>query len=190
MKYFLIFILLDLILVSILADITFLYFYIILLCIFSPFLIKRIIQRTKEKAPPFSMNDFRRHATKFFEEDLLRVIFTDDDFCICNVANHVYALFPFPVTLSDRKDFEEQGFFGICISKEYVSLLVQDVSYIRSLAEMDPDEINKLSFRLNEKNYSVLKKCKHNTDLNGPTKDIDFEMEEKIARAVAKTGSK
>jgi hypothetical protein len=127
-----------------------------------------------------NMKEFYKNAPLFFDEGLVREVFIDDDFCICNISNYVYAFFPFPKTFFEKRDFKKNGYCGMVIPKSMASLLIEDISNIKLLAACDSKEINDLSFRLNDKSYLILKKYKMQTDLNGPTKEIDFEMEKEI----------
>lgn len=123
-----------------------------------------------------NMKEFYQLAHKFFNEGIIREVYFNDIFCICNVANCNYALFPFV----DRPDFKKNGPVGLVISKSFVKLLVEDASNLKFLSSVDSKKMYDMSFRLNDKNYLALKNDKLKTDLNGPAAGIDFDMEKEI----------
>lgn len=123
---------------------------------------------------------FYNDSDLFFQEGILREIYSTDTFSICNVANHNYAFFPFSTSESRLFTSKKEGHLGIFISINFLRKVLNDNSNLANLALIDKANMKKLSFRLNDKNYIALKQLKEKTDLNGPSSEIDLAMEAKL----------
>ncbi len=122
-----------------------------------------------------SQNDiawFRAQSKRFFDAGLLREIYCSDKLCICNMANQCYCVMNFIKT--------RQGVAGLLISAQEAEKLAQDEGFMRSLLNMGKERFLERSFCLDDKRFEIMMKFKMRNDAQGPTPDIDPEMEERV----------
>ena len=132
---------------------------------------------------------FYRDAALYFENGLIHEIYHTKNYSICNFANYGYALFFYPLSKKTKEAFRTLGPVGIFLSTDYIKELIMNPGSIFKLNEVDRDELNKLKFRLSQKNLSRAMEIKAERDMNGPTTRIDLEME-KVLLAARETGSR
>lgn len=115
---------------------------------------------------------FDKYAAPFIENGLMYEIYSCDSFAICNVANQVYAVFGFVSALG--------GPPGLLVTRSEVEKLVEDNKFLLTLLNMEKKELSMRSFSLDRKRYKAFEKRKQITDVNGPSTQIDYLMEERI----------
>lgn len=123
---------------------------------------------------------FDNELRKYEDAGYITKIYSSDKLCVCNIANSVYAVFNYTET--------NLGQWGFMVVPENVRAIVEDNDLFSELvSKTNKNILNKMSIFLNDIVFLNMKKLKEQTDLNGPSKDIDFEMEEEI---MAKNKSK
>ena len=63
---------------------------------------------------------FERVATPYLKARIIRVIYSTDSFCICNLANQCYGMFVYPHNFVSRARASREGMYGLLIRKEDV----------------------------------------------------------------------
>lgn len=117
---------------------------------------------------------FYQDALPFFESGILKNIYENDELTICNLANKGYCAFNYIKT--------KDGQAGIIINPVNVKEIVSDPSfYNRLIAELDRrDMLDERIFALNKKTFEIMTNMKKQTDIAGPSPDIDLQMEEEL----------
>lgn len=100
----------------------------------------------------------------------------EEEFVICNVCNYSYAIFP----LYTYKNSEGNEQMGLFVSKEFVRKLYRDDSQIAMVAQLDEKTLMKISFDLCDQNLEVFEKLQAMRDIEGPSQEIDFELEKRM----------
>ena len=133
---------------------------------------------------------FKEMCKRYFEDRIITIVYNTKDFCICNMANQCYALFIYPrsheLTMLTK---QYKAYCGITITPDQAMTIVNDPSYIANFGNLDRTTWNKRTFLLNDKNYDWFKNIKDKNMQQGPTSDIDFNMETYFHRLM-KTNSK
>ena len=114
-----------------------------------------------------------KNANKFIKAGFMTVVYESDKLCVCNIANTVYAIFNYDET--------EYGHWGLMVNPQCIIPIATDNDLFYDLV-LQHDEATKYqrSFFLNDRTFKVMKDLKEKTDRNGPTKDIDFQMEQEL----------
>lgn len=120
---------------------------------------------------------FYQQAAPFFDSGVMYEIYSTGNFRICNIANQCYAL------LSCKK--HKEGVSGVLIHPNTVKEIANDNSYIARMFHPDNHkQLARYSFFLDEKRLEVFKKYKQKADQEGPSEDIDYEMEAELKKYV------
>ncbi len=132
------------------------------------------------KSNPQSKAEFMSAISNYIEADLVRIIYSDNNISILNLANDVYAV-------SDYNKNNAQQFYCFLISKKLINDLIEDYNFLYYiLKEWGEKETYEQYYPFNESFYTALKKVKYNTDINGPSKLIDLALEKKIIKKYIK----
>lgn len=116
---------------------------------------------------------FYKDSMAFFEAGLLKEIYSSDELCICNIANQCYGVFPYVKTPSGQS--------CLLIIPKHVKEIIENPSFLTMLVNsLDHKTLVSRSIALNNKTFKLMEEMKKRNDINGPTKDIDFEMEEEL----------
>lgn len=116
---------------------------------------------------------FKKKINEFLEAGVLKEIFSTTDFSVFNISNYCYGVF----------DYNEYsvGQCGIIVNPETMREIINDPDFFpRFVQAMGTEWIKKNTIILNENNLEVMKRMKKETDMNGPTSDIDVELENKL----------
>ena len=116
---------------------------------------------------------FYQDSKMFFETGVLTEIYSNDDFCICNISNQCYGVFPY-VEVSDIQT-------GVLMVPEHIKQIVYDNNMFNYIINnMDRNILEKRTIVLNKQMLESMINMKNKNDLQGPTTDIDFEMEQEL----------
>lgn len=122
----------------------------------------------------YTREEFLSSIQEYIENDLVNVIYSNDNITIMNFANDVYAL-------SEHGKNADNEFFSFLISKRSIIDFIEDNQlFFDSIKKMGHQKANKYYYPFNESLYNSLLKIKEITDINGPSKLIDLELEEEI----------
>ena len=117
--------------------------------------------------------EFLKDIEKYREAGVLKEIFNTDDFSICNISNQCYAIFSYYKS--------ELGQCGILMSPDRIREIISSPELFAIIvSKMDKEHIRKMTLILNEKNFNVMLDMKKKTDTNGPSPDIDVELEAEL----------
>ena len=120
-------------------------------------------------------DEFLRKTDNFFQLDLLKEIYFNENFSLLNVANGFYVI----ALYSDKP---EQDVF--VVSASFAELIVKDNSaFYNYVLGLSNEEFKKRYIVFNDKTFEAIKKLKSNTDMNGPNPNIDSEFEESLKAA-------
>lgn len=115
-------------------------------------------------------NKFYNSTSAYFENGIIREIYSNEHFSICNVANQCYAVF----YLQAEKPI------GIIVNAPQVRAIVNDdkflvdtVRYLNSNKRARSSRVFSMDIEL----FNEFQKLKLKNDLNGPSEAIDFDME-------------
>lgn len=112
--------------------------------------------------------DFYCQAKSFFEDGLLREIYSSDKISVCNVANAFYTMFNYSVS--------EMGVIGVHLEPKYLEGIMKnnDLFYLicKSLGRSG---LQKYSFCFDKQAYNYLKTVKQQIDILGPAVDLEYE---------------
>lgn len=121
----------------------------------------------------FKKEKFYNDSKVFFEENLLNELYSSENLSICNLANQCYGVFPYMDT--------KEGQACLLVTSNQVQLIANDETFFnRLISGLDKKVLNERSIALNERTLELMRKMKATNDINGPTKDIDLEMEEQL----------
>lgn len=116
---------------------------------------------------------FYKDLKDCFEEKLITEISRGKRFSVCNMADMFYAVFP------HVKSGKYQC--GVIVNHENIKYLVEDEMFFKKIySSMSKEEQKQLSFVLDEGVKELLRKYKAKTDLEGPSNDIEVELEEQL----------
>ncbi|MBR6514771.1 MAG: hypothetical protein IKT46_08080 [Clostridia bacterium] len=120
---------------------------------------------------------FYKIAEPFFLAGLFKEIYQSDDISICNIANSGYAVFMYSLL----KPHKEDEFAGIFVDKKGIRSIVNNNSLIQTFYLAWPNDVKKRSLLpLNDRTFKIIEKFKKKTDENGPSHEVDLEMEKEI----------
>lgn len=106
----------------------------------------------------------------FFEENLLKELYSSENLCICNIADQCYGVFPYLDT--------KEGQACLLITSQQVKLMINDETFLnRLINDLDNKSLTSKTITLNQRTFELMRKMKATNDIKGPTKDIDFDME-------------
>lgn len=120
-----------------------------------------------------SLQNFDVVAKKYKDNNLIKEIYSTDDYKICNVANSMYVIF---------FDVRDGYISGYAIDTKNVERIVQYPEYCQKLltAMNDQGLLEENAVTLGDYNYQALCNIKQQTDTLGPRPGIDLDMEQRI----------
>ena len=120
--------------------------------------------------------EFEEMIRPFEEAGLLFVVYNDNYFSVCNLANTTYVLFSYDMLCEGKDNFVGILFNGKYLDKVIIhpELLLQD--YVNS---SEKERIN-MMVPLNKASFEIMKEMKNKTDVSGPTKEINLELEQEL----------
>lgn len=108
-----------------------------------------------------------------FSEKLMTEIFKSKHLSICNVADSFYAVFPHAKT--------SDGQCAVVINADTARCIVDDPSsFGRMYSELSDEQKEQITFVVGKATKPLLQQWKANTNLNGPSSDIDIEFEQQL----------
>lgn len=121
-----------------------------------------------------SVKEFSEDLKDFFDEGVISEVYSDDDKCLCNVANYCYICFPY------YKDETLNSQIGLPISAESLKKMIDDRMYFYRATLSLGNNINKSFLVFDDALLKKLLEKKKIYDVTGPSNYIDKEMEEEI----------
>ncbi len=131
------------------------------------------MKKMKKKEEQKNYREFYKTVTKrFFDEKLLTLLYEDEFFAMCNASNHCYLFFPYYIVD-----------YAILLDQPNALRCMLDVfRYCVSIGNWDDEQFRKLTAIINDKLFNILKEVKEGTDLNGPSKFVDLELDKLILK--------
>lgn len=121
-------------------------------------------------------SEFWQENRPFFDAKVLRIIYTGEKFCICNMANSSYVTFD----LSRQEPGAVRT--GLRSTVNQVRALVEDEGYyLRWLDHLYKNNTwQKRLVKLDQETLTWMQALKMDTDANGPGSYVDLELENQI----------
>jgi len=126
---------------------------------------------------------FYEKTKLYFEEGLFKEIYSSDQISICNVSNTEYLAFIYDL-------FEDDLEIGICIKPDIILKIVEDNYLINKMyLSSSRQEKSKCTIDIKQ-NYKLMKEMKQKTDILGPSKNINIELEQELIEKYGKNKSR
>lgn len=119
---------------------------------------------------------FYKVANRFFEAGYMKEIYVCDEFSLCNVGDHFYAVFPYVALKGGEKNC--YGFTMPINKLEYATMVNKSI-YVY-YANIDQQTRNKTTLLLDDKAFSIMGNIVARTSKTGPSMQIDREFERRI----------
>ena len=121
---------------------------------------------------------FYEISKPFFEEGLLKEIYSNDKVSICNLVNHRYVIFFYEMLKQGQKDFP-----GIMFKGHRLEATVDDPKYLLECYRMSSKETQiALLYPLNDFNFTRTQEVKKIMGKQGPDPSMRPDIEERILR--------
>lgn len=129
-----------------------------------------------ERLEMINANEFWQENRAFFDAGVLRMIYSTDTFCICNMCNSAY------VTFDLVKLTGGETRFGLRTTLNQVKALVEDEGYyLRWLDHLKQNDSWQMRLvALDEATLAWMKTLKAQTDLTGPSSKVDLHLENRL----------
>lgn len=122
-----------------------------------------------------SKEEFYRDTQRFFDAGLLKEVYSDDIKCICNACNSHYICFPYLKV----DDLNSQ--MGLVCTEKAIKPMLSDANLIvKLLTNNDQKFIDTWCCYANDQLFNELLEIKKKTDIEGPSKFVDLELEDEI----------
>ena len=123
--------------------------------------------------------EFFNYMQVYFDNGVLKKLYSNNNFCICNCCNSVYMIFAY-------KKFED-SYLGLNVNSEFVKYAITDKNaYAKMVAKLSPEALQKYFTKFNLGNVNRFLKVKQEMDIKGPTSEIDANMEQNLLRNESK----
>ena len=118
-------------------------------------------------------NEFWQENRPFFDAGVLRIIYSGEHFCICNMCNSAY------VTFDLTKLLPEESRHGLRTTINQVKAMVEDPGYyLRWLEHMRQNDTWQMRLvALDAPTLEWMKSLKAHTDASGPSTKVDLKYE-------------
>ena len=131
-----------------------------------------ISNRMVEEASAEEKDFFYTHVKELLEENLIKEIYAGKSLSIMNVANSCYVVFVI------RHALDLECIFGFIMDPESILKITKsEAAFHRWVKASSKETLKKFMLIVNETNINVMRELKAKTDVSGPTKDIDLQME-------------
>ena len=98
-----------------------------------------------------NFENFYNEKKVYFESGIVREVYSNENFCICSVADLSYVLFTYSKTAQD-------GHIGIMINKEHLNILFENDKKFETLfSNVNKEDVKKRLFVLSNSKFSQLK---------------------------------
>lgn len=121
---------------------------------------------------------FYLQAQKFFEEGILKEIYTTDNISLCNVGNAYYAAF----LVGDT--YRENNIQFMLLSDDQIEFIMQNDDNLSRLYRARPTN-QKMLYVFDERAYNTMNNSRNRILVEGPAVDLENE-----ARLIEKYSSK
>ena len=112
---------------------------------------------------------------KFFENRLAYEIYKSDKMSIVNLCDYFYVVSTY-LTVGNIS-------FGFAMSLEAIKTIISDEQEIdRIILSLEMEQAEKMIVLYSDETFEKAKEIKKQTQLNGPTKDVDLVFEESLRR--------
>ena len=120
---------------------------------------------------------FYELSKEYFDNGLLREIYSSSMVSICNLANSMYLAFLFAA-------IDENGVVGVVADKDVLKTIIQNNNYVYKIVQSYiQSNDNKYFVELNDKLTETFMPIKEKRSAPGcESSNIDFELEEEIIR--------
>ena len=116
---------------------------------------------------------FEAQIKRFVDNGYVEILYQDDYFAISNYCNQCYLLFPYSYTNEH----------AIVVNKANVIYCIENfLGYMTQLSEWPAEKYNKNAVIINDKLFEHARLTKANTEKNGPSDYVDFEVEEYVKK--------
>lgn len=116
---------------------------------------------------------FYEKTKLYFEEGLFKEIYSSDEISICNVCNTEYLVFIYDL-------FNDGLEIGICIKQDIIPKIIEDNYLINKIyLSSSAEEKSKCTIDIKQ-NYQLMKNLKQQTDVLGPSKNINLALEQEL----------
>ena len=113
---------------------------------------------------------------KYFEVGVLNEIYSSDEISICNVSNYAYIVFCYDTL---KAGIDNIG--GFCMDKKVIPTIIENNNMFHAIVANWNEQIANDAFvKICDENFKIMCDLKKQTDINGPTNNIDLHMEEEI----------
>ena len=119
---------------------------------------------------------FEQLVTPFVEAGLLKVIYNDENVSVCNLANTTYALFSYQMLCEGKENF-----VGILFNGKYLNKVVENpIILLQDYVNCNEKQRVNMMVPLNQVSFKIMKDMKNKTDVFGPSKEINLELEQEL----------
>lgn len=118
-------------------------------------------------------NEFWQENRPFFDAGVLRIVYSAETFCICNMCNSAY------VTFDLVKLLPTESRHGLRTTINQVKALAEDPGYyLRWLDHLRQNDTWQMRLvALDEQTIDWMKSLKAQTDISGPSAKVDLKLE-------------
>lgn len=122
----------------------------------------------------FDREKFYILCEKFFKNDLVKEVYSTEDYSLCNISNKMYALI---VDIDN-----EYGAAGLFIDSENARRVVEYDDYFYKLIKhiKENNQFQDRLICLNDSSFETILNHKKETDLTGPSEFVDLEFEAEL----------
>ena len=123
-------------------------------------------------------NEFWQDNRSFFDEGVLRIVYSSENFCVCNMCDSAY------VTFDLVRIAPNEIRYGLRTTVNQFKSMVDDPDYyLRWLEHLyDNGTWQKRLVALDRPTLAWMRSMKEYTDAEGPSAYVDLKLEEKLQR--------
>jgi len=119
---------------------------------------------------------FEELSSSFFRDGLLKSVYSDENVNVCNLANTTYVLFSYDMMCKGKENF-----VGILFNGKYLQQVIENpVIILNNFINSNDKDRLEVMVPLNNSSYQIMKQMKVNTDIHGPSKEINLQLEQEL----------
>ncbi len=115
-------------------------------------------------------NKYEKDIKRFVDNGYVEILFENDEFALCNFANHCYLFFPHAIC----------DYAILINSKQVMTCLNDHLTYFSTFGSLSDEDFRKITCIIDDNLFNIAKETKAKTDKNGPSKFIDLELDKYV----------
>lgn len=119
---------------------------------------------------------FYDEIKKYLDSGLMREIYSSNDLSICNIADTFYTVFVYSAATNTKDSLS-----GIRINKRFIKEIIEsNENFFRDYLSLSKEQKESVLVRFDQSTLKPLISLKNKSIENGPSLNIDLELEEQI----------